>query len=91
MVSVSEYLVHLTMNQLHQLGLVLGLHATPTLDGIPQSQTFCNTMLTYWLQGKDDVMKRGGHTWRTLVNALENSLINQNEIAGKIKREKCKL
>lgn len=46
-------------------------------------------MLTEWLQGKDDVLTRGGHTWRTLVNALRDPQMNQNEIADKIEGEKC--
>ena len=88
MVDVSEYLVHLTRDQIHQLGLVLGLHEVPTLDNIRYSPTLLNEMLTAWLQGKDDVLMKGGHTWRTLVNALRHPLVAQNEIADKIEREK---
>ena len=62
LVDVSRYLIRLTRGQIFQLGLILGLHATPNLDGIQQSQTFLDYMLTEWLQWKDDVLTRGRHT-----------------------------
>ena len=89
LVDVSRYLIRLNSDQIFLLGLILGLHATPTLGIMRQSRTFLSDMLTEWLQGKDDVLMRGGHTWRTLVNALRDPQMNQNEIADKIEREKC--
>ena len=89
MVNVSGYLNCLTKDQQHQLGLVLGLHAVPTLDNIRSSTTFLSDMLTAWLQGKDNVNNKGGHTWTALVKALEDKSVTQNEIAKKIKTEKC--
>ena len=89
MVDVSGYLNRLTRDQIHQLGLVLGLHSVPTLDNIRSSATFLSDMLTAWLQGKDDVNSKGGHTWRALVNALRHTSVTQNETADKIETEKC--
>ena len=89
MVDVSGYLNRLTRDQIHQLGLVLGLHAVPTLGNIRSSATFLSDMLTAWLQGKDDVNSKGGHTWRALVNALRHTSVMQNETADKIETEKC--
>ena len=47
-------------------------------------------MLTAWLQGKDDVNSKGGHTWRALVNALRHTSVTQNETADKIEIEYTK-
>ena len=47
-------------------------------------------MLTAWLQGKDDVNNKGGHTWSSLVNALRHTSVTQNEIADKIEIEYTK-
>ena len=89
MVDVSGYLNHLTHVQIHKLGLVLGLYAVPTLDNIRVSTTFLSDMLTAWLQGKDDVNSKGGHTWTALANALRDRSVTQNETADKIETEKC--
>ena len=89
MVDVSGYLNCLTKDQIHQLGLVLGLHSVPTLDNIRSSATFLSDMPTAWLQGKDDVNNKGGHTWTALVNALRDRSVMQNETADKIETEKC--
>ena len=88
MVDVSDYLIHLKKDQIFQLALLLGLHAVPTLDKIQDTPNFLNDMLAAWLQGQDDVNKRGGHTWRALEKALRHPSMNQNETANKIEREK---
>jgi len=81
--------VNLKKDQIFRLGLVLGLYAVPTLDNIKDSPTFLYDMLTAWLQGQDDVGKRGGHTWESLVKGLRHPSVAQNETADKIHREKC--
>ena len=86
---VSEYLHLLKRNQIVQLGVVLGLCQVPTLDDLNYTGTPLVDMLAAWLQGKDDVNKRGGHSWRALVKALKNPLVKQYEIADKIQKEKC--
>ena len=89
LVDVRDYLNLLKRDQIFELGLVLGLCAVPTLDNLSYTQNFLSGMLAAWLQGMDDVNKKGGHTWRILVNALKNPSVNQTEIADKIQREKC--
>ena len=89
MVDVSEYLNLLNRDQIFQLGLVLGLLAVPTLDNMRYTATFLSDTLAAWLRGQDNVNKRGGHTWKALVNALRHSQVAQNEIADRIQREKC--
>ena len=89
LIDVSEYLSHLKKDQTFRLALVLGLHAVPTLDKIRDTPNFLYDMLTAWLLGQDGVNKRGGHTWRALVNALRHSSVTQNEIADRIQKEKC--
>ena len=89
LVDVSVYLNLLKRDQIFELGVVLGLHAVPTLDKLRYTQTFLCDMLAAWLQGMDDVNKRGGHTWKALVNALKRPSVNQTEIADKIQRDKC--
>ena len=59
------------------------------MDPIKGSETFLDDMLALWLQGKDKVPSKGGHTWRALVNALRHPKVNQTEIASKIEQEKC--
>ena len=71
------------------MGLVLGLRAVPTLDIMKDSPTFLYDMLTAWLQGLDNVGRRGGHTWKTLMKGLKHPSVAQSEIAAKIQREKC--
>jgi len=77
------------MGQIVQLGMILGLCEVTTLDNLNYTETPLSDMLAAWLQRNDDVNKRGGHTWRALVNALKHPLVNQSEIADKIQREKC--
>ena len=89
LIDVGEYLLSLKKDQIFRLGLVLGLCAVPTLDNIKDSQTFLYDMLTAWLQGQDDVGRRGGHTWRALVKGLRHPSVAQNETADKIHKEKC--
>lgn len=87
MEDVRDYLILLKRDQIFNLGLALGLHAVPTLDNLRYTQTFLPDMLASWLQGMDDVNKKGGHTWRALVNALKK--VYQPEIADKVQRAKC--
>jgi len=88
-IDISDYLVNLRKDQIYSLGLALGLRTVPTLDKIKDSPTFLYDMLTAWLQGQDNVGRKGGHTWRTLVKGLRHPSVSQNEAADKIQREKC--
>ena len=88
LIDVIEYLRYLKKEQTFRLALVLGLHAVPTLDQIRDTPNFLYDILTAWLLGQDDVNKRGGHTWGALVKALRHPVVNQNEIADRIQREK---
>jgi len=89
LIDVGDYLLNLKKDQIFRVGLVLGLRAVPTLDNIKDSPTFLYDMLTAWLQGQDDVGRRGGHTWRALVKGLRHPSVAQNETADKIHKEKC--
>ena len=51
LVDVSVYLNLLKRDQIFELGVVLGLHAVPTLDKLRYTQTFLCDMLAAWLQG----------------------------------------
>ena len=90
LIDIGDYLVNLKKDQIFRLGLVLGLRAVPTLDVMKDSPTFLYDMLTAWLQGQDNVGRRGGHTWGALVKGLRHPSVAQNETADKIQSEKCK-
>ena len=89
LIDIGDYLVNLKKDQIFRLGLVLGLRAVPTLDVMKDSPTFLYDMLTAWLQGQDNVGRRGGHTWGALVKGLRHPSVAQNETADKIQSEKC--
>ena len=88
LIDISNYLVNLKKDQTFRLGLVLGLRMVPTLDIIKDSPTFLYDMLTAWLQGQDDVGRKGGHTWGALVKGLRHPSVAQTETADKIQKEK---
>ena len=88
MYEVSNYLRFLTETEIYTLGLALGLDSK-TITPFKKSPTFLDDMLTRWLQGKDQVMKRGGHTWNALVNALQEPRVQQNQVADTIRKEQC--
>ena len=57
------------------IGLKLGLHST-TLEAIGKSHDgrtdqCLYSVLTKWLQRRDDVWKKGGVTWNALIQALK--------------------
>ena len=89
LIDIGDYLVNLRKDQIFRLGLVLGLCAVPTLDVMKDSPTFLYDMLTAWLQGQDNVGRRGGHTWGALVKGLRHPSVAQNETADTIQSEKC--
>ena len=89
LIDIGDYLVNLKKDQIFRLGLVLGLRVVPTLDVMKDSPTFLYDMLTAWLQGQDNVGRRGGHTWGALVKGLRHPSVAQNETADKIQSEKC--
>ena len=78
----------LKKDQIFRLGLVLGLRV-PTLDNMKDSPAFLYDMLAGWLQGQDNVDRRGGHTWGTLVKGLRHPSVAQNETADRIHSERC--
>ena len=85
---ISEYLLVLNKEQIFSLGLVLGLSFT-TLEPVRSSRLFLDEMLAAWLQGKDSVSKRGGHTWQALVSALRHPRLHQTEVAANIEKDRC--
>ncbi len=86
---VSNYLALLEESQIYTLGLAVGLDGK-TLAPFRKSPTFLDEMITRWLQGKDQVVKRGGHTWNALVKALREPRVQQNQTADKIEDAECK-
>lgn len=90
LVDVSTYLLTLQKEQIFSLGLVLGLQIT-SLNPIRDSFMFLDEMLAAWLQGKDRVNQKGGHTWESLVWGLKHPKVNQTEIAEKIESEKLQV
>lgn len=85
---ISEYLLALNREQIFSLGLVLGLSFT-TLEPVRSSHLFLDEMLAAWLQGKDSVGRRGGHTWQALVSGLRHPRLNQTEMASRIEKDRC--
>ncbi len=85
---MSNYLLNLTEPEIFTLGLALGLDSR-TLSPFRSSPLFLDEMLTRWLQGKDQVTKRGGHTWNALVKALREPRVQQNQIAKDIEKNEC--
>ena len=88
LLDVSEYLLNLSDKEICDLGLSLGLQNL-TLNSVRRSDAPLDTMLTAWLMGKDNVGRRGGHSWRSLARALRSERIGQSEIAKNIKLEHC--
>ena len=87
LVQVTDYLLYLGQNDIHNLGLTLGLYH-PYLKSMRDSETFRDDMIAAWLQKEDQVIKSGMPTWETLVKALRHPRVNQTGIAEKIKYEK---
>ena len=87
LVQVTDYLLDLGQNDIHNLGLTLGLYH-PHLKSMRDSETFRDDMIAAWLQKEDQVIKSGMPTWETLVKALRHPRVNQTGIAEKIKSEK---
>ena len=67
------------------IGLKLGLFPA-TLENIDKfyherTDQCLYVVLTSWLRRKDDVWKKGGTTWRTLIKALESVGADENVLA----------
>lgn len=84
---MSNYLCTLSEDQIFTLGLALGLESR-TMAPFRNSPLFLDEVVLRWLQGKDQVMKRGGHSWSSLVKALREPRVQQYGIAAKIATEK---
>ena len=84
---VTDYLLDLRKNDIHNLGLTLGLYH-PHLKNMRDSDTFRDDVIVAWLQREDQVLKRGVPTWETLVKALRNPRVNQTGVADRIETEK---
>lgn len=68
------------------IGLELGLYST-TLEATDKSNNgradrCLYSVLTEWLRRRDDVWKKGGRTWRTLIQALESVGADENILAS---------
>ncbi len=83
---VSNYLAALTESEVFVLSQALGLDGQ-TVSSFRNSPFFLDEVLMRWLQGKDEVMERGGHTWTALVKALREPVVDQHSIADKIEKE----
>ena len=84
---VTNYLLDLGKNDIHNLGLTLGLHYDH-LKNMKDSEIFRDDMIAAWLKKKDQVTKQGVPTWETLVKALRHPKVKQFGVAEKIETEK---
>ena len=87
LLDISDYLIELNKIDIYNLGLVLGL-SKHRVDGLMDSKTFCDDVITAWLQKVDQVKTRGAPTWQRMVEALRHQRVRQNDIADKIKKDK---
>ena len=87
LVDIKCYLVDMEVNQIYNLGLVLGLHQ-PNVKKMKDSDTFLDDVLAAWLCREDDVEKRGLPSWKTLVGALKHQLLGRTGITDDICRDK---
>ncbi len=84
---MSNYLYALSEDQIFTLGLALGLESR-TMAPFRSSPLFLDEVILRWLQGQDHVIRRGGHTWMSLVGALQEPRVRQYGIAAKITLDK---
>lgn len=84
LVDITEYLHEMEKNQIHELGLVLGLSYT-NLKKMDSSSTFLNDVIAAWLRQEDWVNKMCGEpSWMVLINALKQPRVGQAGLAAKI-------
>ena len=85
---VSDYLLDLQKQQMHQLGLVLGLNHIKLKAMMHATTTFREDVIAAWLRMEDYVKERGEPSWSVLIRALEHRRVGQNGIANKIVKDK---
>ena len=85
---VSDYFSNLNAPHLFNLGLGLGISYTHLKDMEPKS-SFRADLAAVWIEGVDQVKKKGKATWRRLVEALRVPRVGQNGLADKIEKERC--
>ena len=78
--------IHMTISSVYDkwkdIGLKLGLFPN-TLEIIGQTADDClHSMLDKWLQRKDNVCKKGGSTWSTLIQALKSVGADEDILAA---------
>ena len=90
MVTVRGYLFDLDKEQIHTLGLILGLHRGTLSNKYEGSSkvNYLDDVLTAWFRKQDDVGKKGVPSWATLATALEDQQLRQNGIASNIRKER---
>ena len=72
------------------IGTCIGVDAG-TLDTLKGNDGDCfGEMLKYWLRGVYDTKKKNSkpRTWRTLIEALRDEVVNEGEMADKLEKEK---
>ena len=84
LVDITEPLVEMEKNQIHQLGLVLGLNHTKLKTKMESSSTFLEDVIAAWLRQEDSVKMRGEPSWMVLIDALKIPRVGQMGIAAKI-------
>ena len=86
LLDITDYLIELNKIDIYNLGLLLGLSKC-RVEEMMYSRTFCDDVITTWLQKVDQVKKRGAPTWQRMVEALRHQRIGQNDIADKIEKD----
>ena len=85
---VSDYFSNLNAPHLFNLGLGLGISYTHLKD-MEKMSSFRADLAAEWIEGVDQVKKKGKATWRRLVEALRAPRVAQNGLAEKIEKERC--
>ena len=90
MVTVRGYLIDLDKEEIHTLGLILGLHRGTLSNKYEGSSkvNYLDDVLTAWLRKQDDVEEKGVPSWATLATALEDQQLRQTGVAKKIRKER---
>ena len=83
--AIKHYLNVLGRPDITDLGQALGLWYI-TLRDLPPNE-FLDQVMTLWLNGVDDVSKKGTPSWKSLVKGLRDQTVRQNGIANKIAKD----
>ena len=74
------------------IGMCIGVDegTLDTLKGKDPGESLSD-LLRHWLKGEYDPQERNSkpRTWRTLIEALQDDIVNEKAMAKKIEREKC--